>query len=302
MCKTAKTLTTILRPPMGQIVSTERPFQRFYIDLIGPLPRTRAGHIGILIVLDHFSKFTYLKPLRRFVSKEIINYLRAEIFNCYGVPESVVTDNGSQFRSKDFERFLEGYGIRHILTAVYSPQANASERVNRSINEALRSYVRKDQRDWDIYLDSVNCALRNSIHQSIGRTPYQILFGQSMMSHGKDYALLKRLGMLNETDTQMERTDELVLLRDGIRQMVRKAYEKNARIYNLRSREKDYSVGQEVIRRNFAQSSKISNFNSKLAPVGVRAKVLRKIGQVNYELLDLDNDVRGIYHAKDIWT
>lgn len=51
------------------------------------------------------------------------------------------------------------YGIKHQLTAVYSPQANESERVNRSINEALRSYIRDDQRQWDHYLGSVNSAL-----------------------------------------------------------------------------------------------------------------------------------------------
>uniref|UniRef100_A0A1I8Q2L2 Integrase catalytic domain-containing protein n=1 Tax=Stomoxys calcitrans TaxID=35570 RepID=A0A1I8Q2L2_STOCA len=46
------------------------------------------------------------------------------------------------FTSKDFDNFLTKHGVKHVLTALYSPQANASERVNRVINEALRSYVR----------------------------------------------------------------------------------------------------------------------------------------------------------------
>lgn len=69
LCKTSKTPTTILRPPMGQIVKTERPFQRIYIDLVGPLPWTKTGHIGIFIILNHFTKFTFLKPLRKFSKK-----------------------------------------------------------------------------------------------------------------------------------------------------------------------------------------------------------------------------------------
>lgn len=40
-----------LRPPMGNMVITQRPFQRVYIDIIGPFPRTRSGHICILIML-----------------------------------------------------------------------------------------------------------------------------------------------------------------------------------------------------------------------------------------------------------
>lgn len=302
MCKTSKTPTTILRPPMGQMIKSDRPFQRLYIDLIGPLPRTKSGNIGILIILDHFSKFTFLRPVKKFATKPITDYLRSEIFNCFGVPEVIVTDNGSQFRSKDFANLMEKFGVKHSLTAVYSPQANASERVNRVINEALRSYVRDDQRGWDQYLSSVNCSLRNSHHQSVGRTPYEIVFGQTMVTHGRDYEVLRRLNLLAETDVHIERQDEFSLIRNSIREHMKKAYKKNERLYNLRSRAKGYEVGQEVVRRNFVQSSKVDSFNSKLAPVGKRATVIRKVGNVYYELQDFDSASKGIYHAKDIWT
>lgn len=302
LCKTSKTPSTILRPPMGQRTETERPFQRLFIDLIGPLPRTKSGNIGILIILDHFSKFVFLKPLKKLISKPILEYLRNDVFSCFGVPEVVLTDNGSQFKSKDFESFLGKHGVKHVFTALYSPQANASERVNRVVNEALRSYIRHDQREWDVYLSSINCAIRNSVHQSMGRTPYQIVFGQNMLTHGGDYNILRRLKLLSESDIKLERQDEFSLLRASIQENVKKAYEKNERIYNLRSRLKCFEVGQNVIRRNFIQSSKIAYVNAKLAPVGVRAKVIKRIGQVYYELQDLETGSKGVYHAKDIWT
>lgn len=298
--RTSKTPTHILRPPLGQITRTDRPFQRLYMDLIGPLPRTKSGNMGILIILDHFSKFTFLKPLKKLISKDIINYIRIEIFTCYGVPQVIVTDNGSQFRSRDFEEFLRERGIQHLLTAVYSPQVNASERVNRSINEALRSYIRKDQREWDIYISSINCALRNSVHQSVNKTPYQIVFGQTMLTHGQDYKLLTNLGLMTDSEITINRQDEFALIRQEIMCLIEKSYNKNARIYNLRSRNIEFTVGQEVIRRNYSNSSKVDSYNSKLAPVGV--KVLKRIGQVNYELRDVDSENTGVYHAKDIWT
>lgn len=129
--------------------------------------------------------------------------MKEEIFNCYGVPEVVVTDNGSQFRCKEFEAILVQFGITHQLTAVHSPQCNASERVNRSINEVLRSYIRDDHRQWDIFLGSVNCALRNSVHQPTGLSPYQIVFGQKMVTHGGDYSLLRKLKLLEENDIEI---------------------------------------------------------------------------------------------------
>lgn len=132
MCKTSKIPNTSLKPPMGQMVETERPFQRLYMDLIGPFPRSRTGNIGVFIILDHCTKFTFLKPLRKFVTKPIIDYLAKEIFNCYGVPETIISDNGSQFRSTEFKNLINKFGITHQFTAVYSPQANASERVKHS--------------------------------------------------------------------------------------------------------------------------------------------------------------------------
>lgn len=294
--------SSILRPPMGQMIETKRPFQRLYIDLIGPFPRTRSGHIGILIILDHFSKFSFLKPLKKLVSKPIISCLRDEIFMCYGVPEVIVSDNGTQFKSRDFEKLMGTFGIKHQFTAFYSPQSNASERVNRSINSALRAYVKEDHRLWDAYLPSVNCALRNTIHATTGETPYQIIFGQHMITHGKDFDIMRRLEILEESDTNMQRKDKFALLRDSIQSKLKSAYKKNERIYNLKSRIREFEVGQAVVRRNFTQSSNLKYYNAKLAPTGIEAQVIRKIGNVNYELKDMESGKVGIFHAKDIWT
>lgn len=302
LCKTSKTPTQVLRPPMGQMAESVRPFQRLYIDLIGPFPRTKKGNIGVLIILDHFTKFTFLAPLKKFNSKLIIEYLKERIFDCFGVPETMVSDNGSQFKSKEFEAFLVKYGVSHVCTAVYSPQSNASERVNRSINEALRSYLRKDQRSWDVYLSSINNALRNSIHQTIGKSPYFVVFGQQMLSHGSEYKTLKKLGLLIEGSTKLHRDDQFAVLRDAIKEKMKATYDKNVRTYNLRSRERKFDVGQKVIRRNFCQSSLLKYFNAKLAPTGVKALVKEKLGNAYYILEDCDGKSRGTYHAKDIWT
>lgn len=66
-CKETKAPNYILRPPMGDQIITERPWQHLYIDLLGPYPRSKAGNCHILIVVDQFSKFVLLKPLRKAV-------------------------------------------------------------------------------------------------------------------------------------------------------------------------------------------------------------------------------------------
>lgn len=133
ICKGTKAPNFITRPVMGNPTVTNRPFQRMYVDILGPYPRSKQGHIGILIVLDHLTKFHWLCPLRKFTSSIIQNFLLKHIFHIYGVPEVLVSDNGSQFKANEFNSFLTSLGIQHTYTALYSPQSNASERVNRSI-------------------------------------------------------------------------------------------------------------------------------------------------------------------------
>jgi len=301
LCKTSKAPTHITRPPMGQLDLTDRPFQKLYIDLLGPFVRSKKGNVGILIVLDHYSKFTFLKPLRSLVSKTIIEYLEHDIFNCFGVPETIVSDNGSQFKCKELEKFLQKFGITHVYTAVYSPQSNASERVNRSINAALRAFVKTEHRDWDAYLSAINASLRRTIHQSVGKPPYELVFGQTMITHGHDYALLKQLQSLNECFVGLERHDKLTLIRNQVQANIKAAYERNAKSYNLRARPRTFEIGQVVTRKNFVNSSLAKNFCAKLAPTGIRAIVKKKIGNHYYELQDVESQSIGTYHAKDIW-
>lgn len=223
------------------------------------------------------------------------------MFDVFGVPEYVVTDNGSQFKSKEFEAFLTRCGIKHTFTALYSAQNNSSERVNRSVNAALRAYVENDQREWDCHLSSINSALRNSIHQTTGYSPYFIVFGQHMITHGDNYALLKSINMTSEGLVETNHRYENILnVRDRVRTNLHKSFEQNKCRYNLRSRPIQYSVGQEVYRRNFAQSDMSKSFNAKLAKTFLRARVREKVGSSYYILEDANGKLIGTFHAKDI--
>lgn len=107
-----------MKPEMGCQIVSDRPFQRFYVDLLGPYPKSKSANIGLLIVLDHLSKFHWLCPLRKFTVQSIKQFLNRYIFNVYGVPEYVVSDNGSQFKANELEAFFSSLGIKHMY--IYS--------------------------------------------------------------------------------------------------------------------------------------------------------------------------------------
>lgn len=285
---------------MGKASISYRPFQRIYVDILGPYPRSRNGNIGLLIVLDHLTKFHWLCPLRKFTTSVIQDYLLRQIFHVYGVPEILISDNGSQFKSNEFNAFLTSRGITHTYTALYSPQSNSSERVNRSIIAGIRTFLKKDHRMWDENLSLISCALRNSVHQATKYSPYHALFGFNMVTHGTSYQLLRQLDLLNEPSAILSRDDDLALIRNNLRRHISEAYKRNQTQYNLRARPISFEIGQEVYRRNFAQSSAEKAFNAKLSPLFIKSKVKDKVGQNYYILEDMNGKTAGTFHAKDI--
>ena len=301
ICKQSKSPNLPLRPLMGSMTKTSRPFEKLYLDFIGPYPRSKLGNTGVLVALDHLSKFPFLKAMRKCTAIEVCNYLEEYVFTVFGVPKAVITDNGSQFKSTHFNQFLAKYGVSHIYTSIYSPQTNASERLNRSIITAIRSYLDSDQRHWDNNLSHIAAALRCSHHSSIGYSPYFVAFGQQMILHGDNYEILKNLQELEEGESIL-RSDKLQLIRTEVRNSLRQAYDNNRKRYNLRSRSVKFIPGQTVFRRNFVQSSKLKRFNAKLAPKFIKSRVVRKVADCSYELEDIATKNLIKMHAKDIRT
>lgn len=192
------------------------------------------------------------------------------------------------------------YRVNHIFTAIHAPQANASERINRSILAAIKFYIAPDQKNWDSLLSSIGCALRSTIHSAIGTSPYFLTFGQHMVTNASIYPVLRQLEMLEDRTVRFDRNDSMAIMGSRARELMNKQHERNERAYNLRSRDVAYNVGQEVFRRNFKQSSFEHGYNAKLAPTFVKARIRRKVGNSYYELEDLRGNLVGVYHAKDI--
>lgn len=301
ICKQSKSSNQVLRPPICNSYVAEVPFQKLYVDFLGPYPRSKPGNSYVFVVLDHLSKFVFLKPLRSANSLSVIKYLKNELFNVFGVPQIIHSDNGKQFMAKDFQTFLEVYGIRHFKTANYSPQSNASERVNRTLLAAIRSYLKDEQRDWDLYIDDIACAMRSSVHSSTGVTPYFALFGTNMMTHGRNYDLVRRLNAVEDGEILLlPRQKRLQCIREKIRLNLAKANEKGAKTYNIRTRDIRFVPGQEVYRRNFVLSDSSKYLSSKLCPKFVKCRIVQSVGKNMYELENLNGKKVGIFHAKDI--
>lgn len=302
VCKTTKPSNKILKPPMGDLDLSARPWQRIYIDFLGPYPRSKTGKTCILIALDQLTKFVVLKAFPKASASNTVNFLKNDIFNVFGVPERIRSDNGGQFISKEFKALLNEFGILNDRTAFYSPQSNASERVNRSIICAIRAYLGEiNHRSWDTHLSDIASALRNSVHQSTQYSPHFLMFGFHKVNHADTYKLLREISCLNESEIEILPVHlRMPLVHTKVLEHLKLAYEANKKTYNLRSRPVTYNIGDEVYVRQHILSNAVQHISGKLAPQWKKAVVVARQGSVMYILKDLQGKPIGTYHAKDL--
>lgn len=290
---------------MSAHLEATRPWEFISVDLVGPLPKSSAGHIHILSVQDYFSKFCLFIPLRTATAKAVVRNLEDRVFLVFGVPRILMSDNGKVFVGKQLQQLAETYGIQLKHTANYHPQANPCERQHRTLKVMLASFVKENHRKWDLLLPKVACAMRTSRSETTGFTPFFINFGREMILQGHDHspspvAILDPNGS-NPTPSPTKRALELEKVFEAVRKKLEQARTQTQKQYNLRRRDVKYDVGDRVWKREHVQSDSANYFSAKLAPkFGGPYVVHRKLSPWTYELEDLNGNNRGVWHVKDL--
>lgn len=298
-CKEVKPASRPLAPEMGRMRIASRPWQIISADYIGPLPRSRRGNQHILVVTDYFSKWTLIQPVRSVSSSTLCSILKEQWILRNSTPEVIITDNGSSFISREFKELLNQFHIKHWLNSRYHSQANPVERVNRTINAAIRTYVKEDQRLWDTRTAEIEMVLNTSVHASTGFTPYFITHGYELSETGSDHKLTRHEDKLSPEEQSERKKQMFTRMYDLVTKNLEKAHETSRNHYNLRHRQfsKSFVDGQLVYRRNMKLSNAAEKYNAKYGPQFLPCRVKQKIGSSSYELEDLNGKNIGIWPA-----
>jgi len=131
----------------------------------------------ILIVIDSHSKWIEAFPTDSSTSSKVIELSRT-LFAQFGVPEVLVTDNGSCFVSSEFENFLLKNGIKHITSAPYHPATNGlAERAVQIVKKGLK---KEAGGSMVTRLAKVLMAYRTTPQSTTGMSPSELLQGRRM--------------------------------------------------------------------------------------------------------------------------
>ncbi|XP_049948874.1 uncharacterized protein K02A2.6-like [Schistocerca serialis cubense] len=145
------------------------PWQRLHIDFAGPFWNARW-----LVLVDAFSNFPFVVRMSSTTSSATIQALSA-IFCIEGLPQTIVSDNGPQFMSAEFQSFCQANGIQHLTSAPFSPQSNgAAERLVRTFKSQMLKLKESHSREDALllFLSSYRSQPRD------GRSPAELLHGR----------------------------------------------------------------------------------------------------------------------------
>ncbi|KAL0177702.1 hypothetical protein M9458_026596, partial [Cirrhinus mrigala] len=156
----------------------DHPWSHLGVDFMMDLPSS-DGNTCILVIVDRFSKFCRLLPLKGLpTAMETAESLFNHVFRYYGIPEDTVSDRGPQFISRVWKSFFKLLGVTVSLSSRYHPQTNGqTERKIQEVGRFLRTFCHGHQNSWNQFLGWAEYAQNSLWQPSTGLTPFQCVLG-----------------------------------------------------------------------------------------------------------------------------
>jgi hypothetical protein len=153
--------------------------------LVGPFKKAKCGFTHIFIAMDKFTKGIEVKPDASITAAKAVESIK-EIMNMFGIPNNIITDNGTQFTTREFKDFCADLGIKINYASVSHPQSNGQvdhsngmslHGLKPRIFDRLKPYTGK----WVKELPSVLWTFCTTPSRATGHTPFSLVYGSEAM-------------------------------------------------------------------------------------------------------------------------
>ena len=269
------------KAPMVITTTSSYPFEKIFLDIVGPLNQTESFNKYLLTCQDDLSKFSVAIPIPNQEANTVAKAFARDIICRYGTPKYLVTDQGTNFMSSIFKETCKILQIKQIHCTSYHPQSNGSlERSHRTLVEYLRNFINRDMDNWDEFIPFATFTYNTTPHTSTEFTPFELLYGHKVVLPSaltKDPELCYSYDdYYNELKSRLQHTHEIA------RENLVKKKEEAKTYYDRNVSDIKFKEGDKVLLSNEAQPKGKSR---KLLPLYTGPyEIIKTHSDVNYTI------------------
>ena len=239
------------------VISSPWPFAMWGMDVIGPIePKASNGHRFILVAIDYFTKWVEASSYANVTRNVVIKFVKNNLICRYGLPNKLITDNGTNLNNKGMKELCDKFKIEHHNSSPYRPKMNgAVEAANKNIKKIIQKMV-LTYRDWHDMLPYALHAYRTSVRTSTGATPFSLVYGmEAVLPIEVEIPSLRvlREADLEESEWVQTRLDQLNLIEEKRLAAIchGQLYQKRMkRAFDKKVRPREFQEGDLVLKKS----------------------------------------------------
>ncbi|XP_068225915.1 uncharacterized protein [Palaemon carinicauda] len=212
-------------------------------------PKPKTGFQYMLTIMDRTTRFPEVIPVRCIKSGIVIKHLM-DFFSRYGLPREIQSDQGSNFTSREFQAKMNELGIKHNLASSYHPESQGIlERFHSTLKNALTKYCLDHVEEWDKDLPLLLFALRSAPSESLGFSPFQMVYGHNVRG---PLDLLREhweggSGKMNSLDYILSFKEKLRSIWQWAQNNLSTSQAKMKTHYDRKSQVRNFEAGEQVL-------------------------------------------------------
>ncbi|XP_024035481.1 uncharacterized protein LOC127899240 [Citrus sinensis] len=278
-CKTYQSFSEVPAQPPEKLTTMTSlwPFTQWGIDLIGPLPKGRRAATHAIVAIDYFTKWVEVGALSQITERKTTDFIWKNIIYRYGIPYTIITNNGKQFDNGNFREFCQNLGV------------------DLKLGEKKGAWVDE--------LPRVLWAYRTTHKTATGETPFALAFGHEAVVPAEIGVGTHRTEYFTEKQNDEQICLSLDLLeekREGASQKVTQCQQRVMRYYNKNVRVRQFQTEDWVLRK-VNQNTRNPNHGALRPKWEGPYRVIRATGPGAYKLAYPDGrEVKRSWNAEHL--
>ncbi len=173
ICQMAKRNENVSYGDYIPVIATE-PKEMIAVDLYGPLPSSSHGYTHIFVVIDVFTKYVRLFPVKQPTAAKLVEFMKKYLKE-EGKIKIILSDNGAQFRSNVWKEFWENLDVEIRFVSPHNAKANSHvERIMIILGDCLRISDPENHKGWAKYVKDIEERINTTQHESTGFAPFEL--------------------------------------------------------------------------------------------------------------------------------